>query len=129
MNEFLGYNPQEGELPYYEFNSIDMSILFVSMLKKGMLSEFVKKFKETAEKAEEASGASKVDLFFNADEDFGATDQEQKGVLRFLKALVENHRVNKYISKVIVKSARSREDYVGIEPNVFASGVTFQSLN
>ena len=57
--------------------------------------------------------------------DLGATDNEKKIALRFLKALRENSKYRMYISEIKVKGPK---DTVSIEPNVFASDIKFDIL-
>ena len=108
------------------FNDLEMSKLLVEMIKNKERTFYEETFVTLARKCQKERGQiSQVDLVFLGD-DLGSNEQEMKSNLRYLKAIIEDSVMNKYIKNIVVKSPNP--DFTKIEPNVFCSGVTFQKI-
>lgn len=97
-----------------DFDGLDASMLFLDESYEGFRDKIKKLGKQ----------GKAFELVFVVD-DLGKTIDERKMRLRQLKALLEDERTNKVISKITVKGSADTKD---IEPNVFASGVYFEKL-
>lgn len=108
------------------FNDLEMSMLFVEMIKTGRLFMFTDELRKLGRKYEKEKGEKKkIDLIF-VGEDLGKTDNEKVGSLRVLKAIRDLSNVGQYVNDIVVKS--EDPNFVWIEPNVFNSGIRFEIL-
>ena len=104
-------------------NALDIGFLFVHM----DLFAFRDALKAIAKAYEQKTGnLFQTELIVNADDaDFAKDDTARKSRLRQMKALREDSRVNKIITRFV---AKGKPGLVDLEPNVFASDVRFEPI-